>query len=296
MTSDRLAVSSPDVSHFFILPEPAHTVIVKACLGILLQSDGGVDSVKAKSSSLGVYAAKHWVDHAQFKKVSTYIEDGMRRLFDPAKPYFGAWLNLYNIDSQWYEFVDFFTGQHGSPLYYASFCGFRNMAAHLADKHPKDVSAKRGRCLSPLVAALHNRHFDIAELLFQRGADVDIISHYTNRTPLHAALVDGLVDIAEWLLSHGADAMSQLDGREIPLHLAAKNGKCQVVRMLLKHGVTVNTKNKDSRTSLHEASEAGQVKTVRLLLQHGADSEARDLSHSTPLHLASRVSDKLRKS
>ena len=295
LTSDRLAASNLEASHFYILPEPAHTVIVKACLGILLQSDNGVGNVKAKSSSLARYAAEHWVDHAQFEKVSTHIEDAMRRLFDPAKPYFEVWLNLYNIDRGWAEFENDSSLQRGTPLYYASWCGFSNLAAHLVAKHPKCVSATRGRCLSPLVAALHKKHFDIAELLFQHGADVDIKANYKNRTPLQAASVDGLVDIAEWLLAHGADAMPQLDGREIPLHLAAGNGKCQVVRILLRHGVTVSLKNKDNRTSLHEASETGQLETVRLLLQHGADIDARDLSHSTPLHLASRVSDKLRK-
>jgi hypothetical protein len=56
LTSDRLAASSAEVSHFHILPEPAHTVIAKACLGILLQSDDGVGDVKAKRSSLAKYA------------------------------------------------------------------------------------------------------------------------------------------------------------------------------------------------------------------------------------------------
>ena len=39
LTSDRLATSSPDISRFHILSEPAHTVVAKACLGILLQSE-----------------------------------------------------------------------------------------------------------------------------------------------------------------------------------------------------------------------------------------------------------------
>jgi ankyrin repeat protein len=140
------------------------------------------------------------------------------------------------------------------------------------------------------VAALYNRHFDIAELLYQRGAEVDTVN--INRTPLHAALTDGFVDIAEWLLTHGADAMSPLRGLEIPLHYAVRTRKFQFVRMLLRHGVTVNIKNKDDHTSLHLASKEGQVEIVRLLLQHGADTDARDRSHNTPLHLAlSRVSD-----
>ena len=51
LTSDRLATSRPEVSHFYILPESAHTVIVKACLGILLRSDDGVGDVKTRSTS-----------------------------------------------------------------------------------------------------------------------------------------------------------------------------------------------------------------------------------------------------
>jgi len=99
LTSDRLTTSSADVSHFHIRPKPAHTVIVKACLGILLQSDNGVGDAKAKSSSLAEYAARHWVGHAQFK-VSTSVKDGMRRLFNLAKPHFAAWLMLYDIDTR----------------------------------------------------------------------------------------------------------------------------------------------------------------------------------------------------
>lgn len=75
--SDRLAASSPEVSHFDILPVPAHTAIVKACLGILLQSDNDAGRANAISSYLANYAARHWVDHARFEKVSTQIEGGM---------------------------------------------------------------------------------------------------------------------------------------------------------------------------------------------------------------------------
>ncbi|KAH9173158.1 hypothetical protein EDB89DRAFT_2242373 [Lactarius sanguifluus] len=49
LTSDRLAASSIDVSDFHIRLEPAHTVIVGACMGILLQSVNGTGNAKAKS-------------------------------------------------------------------------------------------------------------------------------------------------------------------------------------------------------------------------------------------------------
>ena len=285
LTSDRLAASSPEVSHFHILPEPAHTVIAKSCLGILLQSDDGVGDVEEKRSSLAKYAAEHWVDHARFEKVSTHLEDGMRHLCDPAKPYFEAWLDLYDVDNGWYEFTGHSYQRRGSPLYYASFCGFHNLVAHLVTEHPEHVNATLGRCLTPLVAALHKRHFNIAELLRQRGADVNVTG-YRNRTPLHAALLDGSVDIAQWLLTHGADAMSRQDDYDTPLHLAVRNGQFELVRMLLRRGIVIDAKNNDDHTSLHLASEAGQVEIVQLLLRSRADTAARDRRKRTPLHLA----------
>ena len=287
LTSDRLATSSKEVSRFRILPWPSHTVFAKACLGILLQSDNYVDDVKARSSSLFEYAAQHWVDHAQFEDVSTRIEDGMQRLFDPTTPYFEEWVKLVYIDEGWKTFAGLGDERRGSPLYYSSLCGFHTLTAQLVTKHPMDVNATLGRCLSPLVAALHKRHFSVAELLIQHGAEVDITG-YRNRTPLLAASMDGFIDIVEWLLDHGANAMPQQDDGETPLHLAARNGQSQIMRMLLEHDVSINAKNKLNRTPLHVASEDGQVDIVRLLLEHGAEISSQDLSHCTPLILASR--------
>jgi hypothetical protein len=103
LTSDRLADLKADISRFHIRLEPAHTVIAQACLAILLQSDhnDGAES----TSPLSQYAAQHWVDHAHFGDVSLRVEDGMRRLFDPAKPYFTAWLNSYDPDNEWTSFL-----------------------------------------------------------------------------------------------------------------------------------------------------------------------------------------------
>ena len=287
LTSDRLATSGPDISLFHIPPEPAHTVFVKACLGILLQSENDVGDSKAKRSSpLAKYAAEHWVSHAQFEHVSTHVQDGMQRLFDQEKPYFEAWLDLYDIDS-WHGRRRLYFGETScpSPLYYASLCGFRDLAAHLVDKNPQHVNERSGQSLSPLGAALHNKHFHTAELLRQHGADVEFRN--CGHTMLHFASINGSVDIGQWLITHGGDSNSREDNLETPLHLAAKNGRLEFVRMLLKHCIIVDAKNKNERTSLHLGSEGGHAKVVQLLLQYGADTAAQDREHNTPLHLAS---------
>ena len=91
LTSNRLATSKGDVSHFHIIPEPAHTTLAQACLGVLLQLDGSSNKYQVeRNDPLAIYTSRHWVEHAQFGLVSSRIEDGMRRLFDPAKPHFAA--------------------------------------------------------------------------------------------------------------------------------------------------------------------------------------------------------------
>ena len=312
LTSDRLATSNVDISHFHILPKPAHSVIAKACLGVLLRSDNGVGIARANSRSpLATYAAKYWVNHAQFE-VSTHLQVAMQSLFDPAMPYFEAWLELYDIDQGWHGFTFNEERKHGSPLYYASLCGFHDVVAYLVASHPQLVNATPG-CLSPLPAALHNRHFDIAELLYQHGADMGVRG-YQNRTLFHAASEEGFVDILRWLLDHCVDVHSQQDNHQTPLyltegnehvghcksvnaadntgrtplHLASKCGHVEAVRLLINHGANVNASSDGSHsTPLHLASSSGSPETVRVLIKYGANVNALDGSHQKPLHLAS---------
>jgi len=46
LTSERLACLSGDVSRYHILLEPAHTILVQACLGVLLRLDDDVNDDK----------------------------------------------------------------------------------------------------------------------------------------------------------------------------------------------------------------------------------------------------------
>jgi len=83
LASKRIATSAP-VSHFQVLPKPAHTLLARACLGVLLQLGCSTDKTNIEDFPLAQYAAKHWVDHACFEDVSSRIRDGMNRLFDKA--------------------------------------------------------------------------------------------------------------------------------------------------------------------------------------------------------------------
>src|SRR5712671_985427 len=72
LTSSRITSSSAVVSRFHILLEPAHTILAKVCLGVLLRFGELVDEDDVEDKfPLAHYAAEHWIDHARFGNVSS---------------------------------------------------------------------------------------------------------------------------------------------------------------------------------------------------------------------------------
>jgi hypothetical protein len=122
LTSERLATAEERLSYYHILPEPAHTILARASLSVLLQLDDKIDRDTISHFPLAPYAARHWVDHAQFRNVSSHIQEVMERLFDTAKPHFAAWVWLHDTDRYWIEPTSTThpTPPEAAPLYYAS--------------------------------------------------------------------------------------------------------------------------------------------------------------------------------
>ena len=80
LTLDRLARSSGDVSRYHIVPEPVHTILAQACLGVLLRLEDCVDEDSVGDIPLVEYAARHRIDHAQFWNVASRIRDVMNHI------------------------------------------------------------------------------------------------------------------------------------------------------------------------------------------------------------------------
>jgi len=295
LTSPRLAGASVDVSRFHILLEPAHTILAKACLSTLLRLDDDIDEYNAKDRfPLARYAAEHWANHAQFEGVSSQLREAMGILFDPDQAYFSAWIRVYDIDiepdhdSAFFWFTPMSSDMTAAaPLYYSALIGLRDIAEHLIDNYPQEVNAHGGYYMSPLGAALGMGHFEMAQLLYQRGADM-LVRGFEQRTLLHVMSMKGQIKIAQWLLGHDADPnVREVDGWTC-LHLAAVYGELEVVQMLLQHNADINARDKDGRLPLHRASEKGYPEVTRFLLEHGVHVNACDKDGSTPLHLASK--------
>jgi hypothetical protein len=90
LTSTWLADTKDTISRFHISTTPAHTTVVQGCLGLLLHLDETVTQDSLGNYPLAKYAAAYWMNHARIEDISSKVEDGMKRLFDPNKSHFSV--------------------------------------------------------------------------------------------------------------------------------------------------------------------------------------------------------------
>ncbi|KAH8982508.1 ankyrin repeat-containing domain protein, partial [Lactarius akahatsu] len=124
---------------------------------------------------------------------------------------------------------------------------------------------------------------------------------YQDRTPLHRVLWAGdrsdadRFGVAQLLIERGADVNAPDEYHQTPLHPASYFVELKFVRMLLDHGANVNTEGSRGLTPLHRVWRAkghpdkDRFGVAQLLMERGANVNARDQNHETPLHLASRL-------
>ena len=269
-------------------------------MSTLLRWDDRVEQNGARNGSpMSRYAAEHWVVHAKYDNVSLCLRKAMEPLFDPDKPYFEAWQQLHNIDtdapmrSTFYRFTHLFPSA-AVPLYYAALCGFQDLVEHLVFKYPEHVNARGGYYVTPLVAALAGEHFQTARILRDKGADPNVGGN-VGASPLHSAAYYGQLQMVQTLLlEYKADVNVRKDSGETPLHYLSNNFDSgpyisqlrNISQFLLEHGADVNARSIDLSTPLHVAARCGRIEVVRVLLEYGARVDAEDKEGKTPFRVA----------
>ena len=287
LMSDRLAKSTRDISQFHISLQDSHTVLAQASLAVLLRDPDLTND--GDSAPLARYAAQHWVTHAQVENVASRVREGMEHLFDPDKPYFEAWVQLYDVDSNYtLNFPDAPDSEPGErPLYYTALCGFHELVEQLIFNYPQYTGATRGgRLGTALHSASYAGHLQVVRSLLRHGVGVDV-RNSADDTPLLLASWSGHCDVVQYLLDHGADVDLRDYQNDTPLIQAAYRRCLDVVRVLLEHNADINCQGANGWTPLHNAIN-GTLKgdfhgIVLLLLEHGADINVVDNDGKTPL-------------
>jgi hypothetical protein len=128
-----------------------------------------------------------------------------------------------------------------------------HQSAMLLAKHPQtQVNVVNSVDETPLMMAALNNQFDLAQVLIERGAEV-------NRKG--------------WT----------------PLHYAATKGHIAMMRLLLDSSAYIDAESPNGTTSLMMAAFYGTPLSVKLLLEEGADPTPRNQSHVNALDLALRA-------
>ena len=287
LTSDRIA-SCMDVSQFHIPIEPSHAILAQACLGALLCLEDHTNKDSVWKIPLYQYATEYLVEHVQVGNVELEIKDTMDYFFDMDKPHFSAWARIqfsYDLLTVFMDEGPRDAPPPAAPLYFAAWNGFCGLVERLIIKDPQQINQLGGRYGTPLTASAFGGHFEVAQLLFAHGADINSRSS-DNHTPLYFASTMGHVQIVKWLMNHGADVNCQEKSAWTPLHCAAGIGHLEVVRMLLERNAEVNFRSDDGTTPLLCASQSGNPDVFQLLLDHNADMHVHDEKGNTPLHFA----------
>ena len=135
-----------------------------------------------------------------------------------------------------------------------------------------------------LMVAVQNRKEDIARLLIQKGADVNVTNN-GGETPLINAAHRGLYPIVEMLLDAGANVNQASNGGYTPLMASCGRGHSEVAKLLLANGANTEAHTTNNATALIDAVTAN-LETVTVLLDAHANVNVQCKDGTTALMIA----------
>lgn len=129
--------------------------------------------------------------------------------------------------------------------------------------------------LRPLLLTLGMGEYDIAELLLQNGATVDVVDR-RGFSVMWWACDSGKLDIVDLVLRHKADIDPVGPDGLTPLLYCAKKGKVEMAQFLMDNGANINAGDTDDWTALMPGAEDDSLRTPPLLLEGGSDIDVTD--------------------
>ncbi|KAF5620814.1 CAMK kinase [Fusarium sp. NRRL 52700] len=142
---------------------------------------------------------------------------------------------------------------------------------------------------TPLQLAARNGRAEIAELLLEKGANIEAAHIVDASTPLNFAVSMKHAAVTSLLLDNGANVEARSRGGVRALHSAAWSGSEALLELLLQHGAYIEATDHAGRTPLMMAAEQGHLEAVRLLLGRNAHFNRTSVSTPGPLIEAARA-------
>jgi hypothetical protein len=127
----------------------------------------------------------------------------------------------------------------------------------------------------------------VKRLLSIRNINVNLKDDLNGRTPLHWAAYNGHIEIARLLLQNGADVNVRDDDGWTPLLLAAWNGHVDILHLLVENGADLEAQSSHGGRALHSAAYRGNLPFIQeLISRYHVDINARLNDGKTALWMA----------
>lgn len=164
-----------------------------------------------------------------------------------------------------------------TPLFMASQVGNTEIARLLINRGA-DVNLMASHGFTPLMAALKHHQNDTAKFLIENGARIDDdppeklqVDSWACLNPLLACVTNDNVEMTNYLVNKGVRLDIVNERGATALKLAAMNGNFEIAKLLIDRGCDPNAADHDGWTALQNAAGLGHTEIVEILLAAGAD-------------------------
>lgn len=151
-------------------------------------------------------------------------------------------------------------------IHEACAAGLTEQVQFMVDQKPDVINELSSHSFYPLGIASHFGKEDIVRILLRNGANPNSSSQNGYQVfPIHSALSNGQNNIAKMLIEAGAEVNVLQSSRISPLHLAAQQGNIDMIIVLLEHGANIAIRNDFGQTASDMAAEKGFPEIAEIL-------------------------------
>jgi ankyrin repeat protein len=136
-----------------------------------------------------------------------------------------------------------------------------------------DPNTVNNKGIPALVLAAQNESWKCVSVLVQAKHIKLNVTNQNDENALMLAAINNQVDIAQMLIQKGADVNKQ--GWNA-LHYASSKGHIQMMRLLLENDAYMDAESPNGTTPLMMAAHYGTAPAVKLLLEEGADPRIKN--------------------
>ena len=151
-------------------------------------------------------------------------------------------------------------------IHEACAAGLEEQVQLMVEQKPDVINELSSHGFYPLGIAAHFGKEDIVRILLRNRANPNSSSQNGYQVfPIHSALSSGQDNIAKLLIEAGAEVNVLQSSRISPLHLAAQQGNIDLIILLLEQGAHIGIRNDLGQTASDLAAEKGFHEIAEIL-------------------------------